>query len=108
MSLNPAYQPTVSWLPELAPTLDAREAAREMFEQQTGHPPAAFYGDSGLGIWGFVAFDAVLLFAVPIGWTAATGEPSVDVTRVEELLKREEPPPRPQSSSLRRLHRVTA
>lgn len=67
--MSSATQPTVHWLPELAPSLEGREAALAMFEQQTGHAPAKFLSDIEARVWGFLDGDAVLLFKVPDGWT---------------------------------------
>lgn len=65
MASNAAYAPTVTWLPELAPTLDARDVARETFERQTGAAPDALYTNEALGVWGWVSADAVMLFRIP-------------------------------------------
>lgn len=63
--MNAAHQPTVHWLPELAPTLEARDAARALFEQQTGAAPMRLFTDEAIGVWGWIGADAVLLFAIP-------------------------------------------
>lgn len=66
MSRNAAYQPTVAFLPELEPTIEAKHLAIELYEQQTGHMPSGLYLDlQSLGIWGVIGPDAVLLFKTP-------------------------------------------
>lgn len=67
MSRNSAYAPTVSFLPELAPTLDARRVALETYERQCSPEPGSvmLYTDEQVGVWGFIGPDAVMLFKMP-------------------------------------------
>lgn len=64
-----AAQLTVTWVKELAPSVEAREAAMALFERQTGHPPVKLYMDPELRVWGFMDPDAAMLFKIPDGWT---------------------------------------
>lgn len=110
--MNAAHQPTVQWLPELAPTVEARTAALGMFETQTGAPPQDVYVNMKARIWGCISTDAVLLFRIPDDW-----QPEGTLKKVAERpqsaespiddIPGDKPPVRPLSSSQRTHHRVT-
>lgn len=63
--MKPGTEVTVTWLPELAPTDDAWDTAREVFERQTGTKPQMWFRDPYSGTWGWISPDAVLLFSSP-------------------------------------------
>jgi len=65
--MNAAFAVTAHWLPELAPTLEARDAALELYKKQCSPEPGdfVFYHEPAISVWGFIGRDAVLLFASP-------------------------------------------
>jgi hypothetical protein len=68
--MNSAHGVTVHWLPELAPSIEGRDAALELYTNQTnGGPPPTFYENAALGVWGYLGAEALLLFKVPPEWT---------------------------------------
>lgn len=69
--MNSAKALTVHFLPELAPSLEAKAAAKNLFDQQCGAAPAEFYFSKVRGIWGWLGDGAVLLFQVPKDWIGA-------------------------------------
>lgn len=69
--MKPGTEVTITFLPELPPTAEARAVALEVFERQAGTKPTSYLEDADTGVWGFLSPDAALLFRFP----AAVQEP---------------------------------
>lgn len=69
MSRNAAYAQTVTFLPDVAPTLEARREAWELFTNQASPVSEELtdylYTNEELGVWGFISDTAALLFRIP-------------------------------------------